>query len=224
MIGPTALFLSSHVLYVHSLFRWEESDADKLPAVGSTGGLCSTAFSHRLFIDKFCALQNGPPNGSEQILTTLKTLRNGLVPSGRRFVRYHRQHPHFYLNGMATQPTAANILVDRKRTPETANAVARAKFGTSPISWLRLHRPHRRQLRWRQADLRLYDFLKEQDQKASHLMICANIHDNPQQWPGRTRSPFVQPATGYKRRNISKQSRHRHADWMTNTAAAYCRL
>ena len=126
MIGPTALFLSSHLLYVHSLFRCEESDADKLPADGSTGGLCSTTFSHCLFIDKFYALQNGLPNGSQQILT-LTTLRNGLLKS-------FRPAPSSTPPFLATQPTAVNILVDWKSTPEPASTVARTKSGTCPMS------------------------------------------------------------------------------------------
>ena len=50
----------------------EEAGADKLPAVGSPGGLCSTTFSHRaisVLIDKYYALQNGPSNNSQQIFT-----------------------------------------------------------------------------------------------------------------------------------------------------------
>ena len=60
------------------------------------------------FIDKFYALQNGPPNSSLQILT-LTSLRNGLVPSRRPFRPVPSPTPHFYLNGMATQPTAVRI-------------------------------------------------------------------------------------------------------------------
>ena len=92
-----------HKHNVHSLFRYEGSDADKLPAIGSSGGLCSTTFSHRLFIDKFWALQNGPPNGSLQILT-LTTLHNDLVPSRAPFRPASSPTSHFYLidNGMAT--------------------------------------------------------------------------------------------------------------------------
>ena len=65
-----------HEHSAHSLFRREGSDTDKPPAVGSPGGLCSATISHRRFIDKFYALQNGPPNSSQQILTLI-TLRNG---------------------------------------------------------------------------------------------------------------------------------------------------
>ncbi len=60
----------------------EEACADKLPAVVSPGGLCSTTFSNRsisVFIDKFYALQNGPPNGSQQIFMWT-TLCNSLMP------------------------------------------------------------------------------------------------------------------------------------------------
>ena len=68
----------------HSLFRCEGSDTDKLPAVGTSGGLCSAKFSHRRFIDKFYVLQHGPPNGSQQIFM-LRTLHNSLVPSKTPF-------------------------------------------------------------------------------------------------------------------------------------------
>ena len=50
-----------------SLSRLEEYNTDKLPVVGSPGGFRSTTFSRlpiSLFIDNFCALQNGPPKGS----------------------------------------------------------------------------------------------------------------------------------------------------------------
>jgi len=60
----------------------DEAGADKLPAVGLPGGLCSTTFSHRpisVFIDKFYAFQNGPPNGSQQTCTWT-TLCNSLMP------------------------------------------------------------------------------------------------------------------------------------------------
>ena len=48
------------------------------------GGLCSTAFSHHLFIDKLYALQNRPPNSSQQILT-LAILCDSLMPSKMPF-------------------------------------------------------------------------------------------------------------------------------------------
>ena len=50
-------------------------------------------------------------------------------PQGRRSVQRHRQHPHFYLNEMATQPTAVKILVDRKYAPVAVSAAERAKMG-----------------------------------------------------------------------------------------------
>ena len=100
-MGPMPVSLSFHVFFTHlfdisfegalngitnmnamsilsSFFRCEESDADKLPAVGLPGGPCSTTFFHRLSIDKFNALQNGPPNSSQQI-PTLTTLRNEMT-------------------------------------------------------------------------------------------------------------------------------------------------
>ena len=58
-----------HERNVHSLLHCEEFDADKLPAVGSTGGLNSLTISHHLFIDKCYSLQNGPSNGPRKILT-----------------------------------------------------------------------------------------------------------------------------------------------------------
>ena len=51
-------------------------------------------------------------------------------PQGRRFVRRHRQHPYFYLNGMATQPMAVKVLMDQKCAPVSTSAMARAKTGT----------------------------------------------------------------------------------------------
>ena len=90
--------------------------------------LCSTTFSYRLFIDKFYALQNGPPNSPSR----LTTLRNDLVPSRTPFVPRHRQHPHFYLNWMAAQPTVVNILVNRNVLRYLP--VASATSGTCPMS------------------------------------------------------------------------------------------
>ena len=76
-----------HEHNVHSLFRCEESDVYRLPAVGSSGELCSTIFSHRLmsvFSDKFYALQNGLPNGSKrhrrQLPGCLGLARLAIVP------------------------------------------------------------------------------------------------------------------------------------------------
>ncbi len=72
-----------HEHNIHSLLRSKESDADDLPAVGSPGGLCSIMVSHHpmsVLIDKFYALQNGPPNSSQQIFVWT-TLRNSLMPS-----------------------------------------------------------------------------------------------------------------------------------------------
>ena len=43
-----------HEHSVHSLFRCEGSDVDILPAVGSSGRLCSTTFSHYIA----CSLTN----------------------------------------------------------------------------------------------------------------------------------------------------------------------
>ena len=40
------------------------------------------------------------------------------------------------------------------------------------------------------ADPRLYDFLKQQNQRDSHFMIGTTIHDNPQKWSGPRRSPL----------------------------------
>ena len=48
-------------------FHYEEYGADKLPAVGSPGGLRPITLSHRptsVFTDKSDALQDGPPKGS----------------------------------------------------------------------------------------------------------------------------------------------------------------
>ena len=55
-----------HRRNVRSLSSCKEYDTDKPPVVGSPGGLHSTTFSHcPMFINNFCALQNGPPTGSQ---------------------------------------------------------------------------------------------------------------------------------------------------------------
>ena len=70
---------------IRYLFRQEEPDAT--PAVGSPGAFRSTPFS--VFIDKYYALQNGPPNGPRHVLTRI-SLHNDFI------VRGHCQHPHFW--------------------------------------------------------------------------------------------------------------------------------
>ena len=52
------------------------------------------------------------------------------------------------------------------------------------------------------ANLRLYDFLKEKNQRVSHIIIGANIHDNPQRQSGRRRSPLYWPARQLHRSTI----------------------
>ena len=101
-------------------------------------------------------------------------------PQERHFVRRHHQRPHFHLNGMATQPAAVKVLVDQKYAPVPANAMVRAKSGI--IQCYDLAYIDDGPVGDPDANLRLYDFLKEQIQRASHLMIGANIHDNPQRW------------------------------------------
>ena len=119
---------------VYDLFRCKEYDADKRPDVGSPGELCSTTISHRrisVFIDKFYALQNGPPNSSQQIYMWT-TLRNSLMPSKTPFcLAPSAKFPHFYANGRAANPTAVKTLVDWQYTPVPASSVERAKSGMS---------------------------------------------------------------------------------------------
>ena len=133
LIRRSTKWYHQHERNVHSLFRYEKSDADKLPAVGLPGGLCSITFSHRLFIDKFYALQNGPPNSSQQILT-LTILRNDLMPSKTLFRPTPAPTSPFLPQRMTTQPTVIMILAGWKHVPVPASAVARAKSGTHPKS------------------------------------------------------------------------------------------
>ena len=65
---PT-IWYHRHERNIHPLSHCEEFGADKLPVVGSSGGLSSTTISHHLFIDKFYPLQNGPSNSPQKILT-----------------------------------------------------------------------------------------------------------------------------------------------------------
>ncbi|SRR5258706_7670954 len=88
-----------HEHNVNSLLCHEESDVGELSAVGSPGTPRSTTFliaSIPVFTDKFYALQNGPANVPQKILTRT-SLNNRLMLS--IFRPASSQHPHFYLNG-----------------------------------------------------------------------------------------------------------------------------
>ena len=63
------------------------------------------------------------------------------------------------------------------------------------------------------ANLRLYDFLKEKNQRSSHFMIGTNVHDNLQRRSGPHRSPLYGQRAGYGRSNIDRQSSNQYADW-----------
>ena len=63
----------------------------------------------------------------------MMTLRNSLVPSRTPFRPAPFASSIFYLDGMASQPVAVKILVDRKYAPVPASAVARATYGARPM-------------------------------------------------------------------------------------------
>ena len=63
------------------------------------------------------------------------------------------------------------------------------------------------------ANPRLYDFLKEQNQRAGHFMIGANIHDNLQRRSGPRRLPVYSLGAGHGWSDIGRQSSTQHADW-----------
>ena len=63
------------------------------------------------------------------------------------------------------------------------------------------------------TNLRLYDFLRDQNQRASHFIIGAKIHDNPQRRSGRRQLPLYSQGIGHRRRDIGRQSITQHADW-----------
>ena len=71
------------------------------------------------------------------------------------------------------------------------------------------------------ASLRLYDFLNEQDQRASHFMIGANIRDNGRGVIDRHYTASA-PATGGET-SVNSQATSTPIG-MTNTATAYCRF
>ena len=113
-------------------------------------------------------------------------------PQGRRFVRRNRQRPYFYLNWMAAQPTAVKILVDWEYAPEAAAAVARAKSSwDAPNVMITRVYIDDGPVGDPGANLRLYDFLKEQNQRASHFMIGTNIHENPERRSGNAMSIVI---------------------------------
>ena len=130
---------------------------------------------------------------------------------GRRFVQHYRQHPHFYRNGMATQPTSAKVLVVRKYAPVPAKMEARAKSGTNVIIGLGFIDAG--PVGDSDANVRLYDFLQQQNQRASHFMIDGNIHDNPQRRSERRRLPLYSLGVGYGWRDLGQQSSTQHAGW-----------
>jgi len=99
---------------------------------------------HFLIAQYQCSLTDSTCYGMDSQMVPSKSLcgRSSAIawwPQRRRFVQRHRQHPHFYLNWMATQPTAVKILVDRKYAPVPSSAVERAKSGMCPMSWLGFH-------------------------------------------------------------------------------------
>ena len=96
------------------------------------GGLCSTTFSHHLFIDKLYALQNGPPNSSQQILT-LAILCDSLMPSKTPFSDAIADLLNFTLtDGNPTygghDPTGSEIC------PGTCQCSSKSESGTRPMS------------------------------------------------------------------------------------------
>jgi peptidoglycan/xylan/chitin deacetylase (PgdA/CDA1 family) len=99
-------------------------------------------------------------------------------PQRRRFVRRHPRHPHFYLDGWrsnlrrARPQRTGNMLWHlsvqrRERNLGAPDGMIGLSVDDGPVG-----DPD--------ASPRLYDFLKEQNQKISHFMIGANIRDNPQ--------------------------------------------
>ena len=198
-----------HERNVHSLFRCEGSDADKPPAVSSSGGLCSTTFSHCLFTDKFYALQNGPPNISLQILT-LTTLRNDLVPSRTPFPPAPSPTSLFLPSWDGNPAYGGQDPSGLDICSSTCQYSGKSEIWDVPNVMIGLGFINDDPVRGSDAKPRRYHFLKEQNQRASHFMINANIHDDPV-WA--TLLPLCSQRAGYGRSDIGQQSSTRHADW-----------
>ena len=100
-----------HEHNLHSLFRCEEYDANNfLPLVHLVGSVPQ----HFLIAQKQCSLTNSTRYRMDRQKVPSRFLRGrrfeiARYPQGRRFIWPDRPHPHYYLNGMATQPTAVRI-------------------------------------------------------------------------------------------------------------------
>jgi len=162
---------------VHSLFRRQESDIDKLPAVGSPGAFRSTRFSHRhkliliAFIEWTAKYPTTDPyaNTPQQWLDALKdAVASGAVPNIPRSVL--KDGTPFYGDLDPNGPEICSGTFQCRGKNEIWDApdnMIGLSVDDGPVSEA-------------EASPRLYDFLKEQNQKITHFMIGTNIRDNPQ--------------------------------------------
>ena len=131
MIGPTALFLSSHVHHVYSLLRCAGFDADTLLLLVQ---LVSAVPEHFLIA---CSLTNSTRDIVDRQMVPADSYDVDDPPQWLGALKDPVSPGAIVYNPISTlvgwQPNLRRI-VDRKYAPVPANAVARAKSGMCPMS------------------------------------------------------------------------------------------